>query len=128
MRVCHRGEAIYPERIDVDDRAFVAMRADREQIDLADVSSALGNEGYAFPMAVRGVLGGALVCGPRTEEYTGDERKLLAELAHQVGSALHALRARDHEALVRELASGALGFAAARDRARDLRAAWAVDA
>lgn len=126
LRVRQRGEAFYPQQVDVDDRAFVALRADREPIDLGDVRSELGNEGYAFPMAVRGVLSGVLVCGPRTEEYTRDERKLLAELAQQVGTALHALRARDHEGLVRDLANGALGVAAARNRARTLRAEWAA--
>lgn len=128
VRVRQRGQQAYPERIEIDDRAFVAMRADREQIDLGDVRSALGNEGYVFPMTVRGVLRGALVCGPRSEEYTRDERKLLAEVAHQVGIALHALRARDNEGLVREIASGALDPSAARERARALHAAWAIDA
>ncbi|HLS79868.1 MAG TPA: GAF domain-containing protein [Steroidobacter sp.] len=116
--VRQRGEPMYPERIDVDDRAFVSMRADREPVDLRDVTSALGDEGFVFPMAVRGVLGGALVCGPRIEAYTRDERRLLAELAQQVGTALHALRARDKEALVTALARGELDLSTARERAR----------
>jgi hypothetical protein len=122
VRVRQRGNVNCPERVDVDDRAFVAMRADREPVDLRDLRSALGNEGFAFPMAVRGVLGGALVCGPRSEEYTRDERKLIAELAQQVGAALHALRARDNEALVRALASGEIDLPAARKRARAVQA------
>ncbi|MGH8496738.1 MAG: hypothetical protein ACREVN_11455 [Gammaproteobacteria bacterium] len=128
VRIRQRGEHEYPERVDVDDRAFVAMRADREAIDLGDVQSALGNGGYAFPMAVRGVLRGALVCGERTEEYTRDERKLLAEVAHQVGIALYALRARDNEVLVRGIANGELDPIAARERAQALHAARAIDA
>lgn len=128
VRVRQRGEPIYPERIETDDRAFVAMRADRIEIELGEVSSALGSEGYVFPMAVRGVLRGALACGARSEEYTRDERKLIAEVAHQVGIALHALRARDNEALVKEIASGLLDPSTARKRARELHAAWATDA
>ncbi|MBA3564808.1 MAG: GAF domain-containing protein [Gammaproteobacteria bacterium] len=104
------------------------MRADRIEIGLGEVSSALGSEGYVFPMAVRGVLRGALACGARSEEYTRDERKLIAEVAHQVGIALHALRARDNEALVKEIASGSLDPSTARKRARELHAAWATDA
>ncbi|HEX6260913.1 MAG TPA: GAF domain-containing protein [Woeseiaceae bacterium] len=118
VRVRRRGDPTYPEWVDVDDRAFVSMRADREPVDLRDVTSALGNDGFVFPMAVRGVLGGALVCGPRIEAYTRDERSLLAELAQQVGTALHALRARDKEALVRALARGEINLSTARQRAR----------
>jgi hypothetical protein len=120
-RVRQRGEAIFPERIDLDDRAFIALRADREPVDLATVRSVLGNDGYAFPMAIRGELRGALVCGSRTGEYTHDERRLLAEVAQQVGTALHALRARDHETLVDALAGGTIDLSAARQRARALR-------
>jgi len=116
--VRRRGEPAYPASVDVDDRAFVSMRADREPVNLRDVTSSLANEGFAFPMAVRGMLGGALVCGPRIEAYTRDERRLLAELAQQVGTAVHALRARDKEALVRVLARGELHLSTARQRAR----------
>jgi hypothetical protein len=122
VRVRERGESIYPKRIDVDDRAFVSMRAHREPVDLREVTSALSCEGFAFPMAVRGVLGGALVCGPRTEAYTRDERRLIAELTQQVGTALHALRARDNEALVRALAKGEVDLSTARQRARAVHA------
>ncbi len=73
-------------------------------------------------MAVRGVLGGALLCGARTEEYTRDERRLIAEVAQQVGTALHALRARDNEALVRALASGEIDLPTARKRAELVQA------
>jgi hypothetical protein len=127
LRVRQRGVQQYAERIEVDDRAFVAMRADRAEIDLGELRSALGNEGYAFPMVVGGVLRGAIACGGRNEEYTRDERKLLAEVAHQVGIALHALRARHNEALVRELAGGTLEPCEARQRARALQATWATD-
>lgn len=122
VRVRHHGHTAYPERIDVDDRAFVSMRADRRPVDLREVTTALGSEGIVCPMTVRGVLEGALVCGPRTEAYTRDERRLLAEVAQQVGTALHALRARDNEALLRALASGEIDLATARRRVRAVHA------
>jgi GAF domain-containing protein len=71
-------------------------------------------------MAVRGALQGALVAAARPEHYTPDERELLAQVAHQVGVALHALRARDNETLIRAIASGVLEPALARERARQL--------
>lgn len=60
-----RGDTLFPNEVDVDDHAFVAFRAGSKRIDLNGTDSALGGEGYAFPMAARGILQGALICGGR---------------------------------------------------------------
>jgi GAF domain-containing protein len=122
-RVVHKGERTFPERVETDDRAFIALRAEATELDLADIGSALGESGYAFPMTLRGVLLGALVCGARTEPWSPDERGWLSRLAHEVGIALHALRARENETLVDALANGALEPGTARTRARALNVA-----
>jgi hypothetical protein len=121
-RVRQRGRDTFPERIEIDDRAFVALRAELTEQDLHAYKnkSALGAEGYCFPMAVRGTLQGALVVGARPENYAPDERELLAHVVYQVGMALHALRTSDNEMLLKALASGALEPAMARERARQL--------
>jgi 23S rRNA maturation mini-RNase III len=119
-RVCQRGRNAFPERVAIDDRAFVALRAELTEQDLHTYKSALGFEGYGFPMAVRGKLQGALIVGARPEQYTPDERELLAHVAYQVGMALHALRTRENEKLMRAFASGELEPALARERARQL--------
>jgi len=51
----------------------------------------------AFPMASRGRLLGALVCGPKRdgEAYAPDESEALAALAHGFGGALDVLEARE---------------------------------
>lgn len=101
-----RGRQPFPPTVKLDDRAFVALRAERREQDLVGLHSALGADGYAFPMTVRSTLLGALVCGNRTEHYTPAERALLGRLAHEVGTALTALRARENEAIVEALATG----------------------
>lgn len=124
-RVRQRGTAEFPQQIGADDLAFVHLRAGDHEADLHEVASALGKDGYVFSMAVRGKLIGALVCGPRpAEQYTADERALLFHVAQQAGAALHALRSREHENFVDSVARGTLDATSARERARQLVAAW----
>lgn len=124
-RVRQQGTVEFPERVETDDLAFVRLRAGDHEADLHDMTSALGADGYVFSMAVRGKLIGALVCGPRpAEQYTVDERTLLFHVAQSAGAALHALRSREHEDFVDSVASGTLDGASARERARQLVAAW----
>jgi hypothetical protein len=126
--VCLRqkGSMRYPKRLDPNDPAIVAVRADLEPVGLSDYASALGADGCAFPMTVLGVLRGVLVCADRPGEHlASDEKALLAEVAREVGAALRILRARDNEELVRALAKGTLKPNAARARAKALEAAWA---
>lgn len=115
-----RGTQPFPPTVKLDDRAFVALRAEHKEQDLAGLHSAIGADGYAFPMTVRGTLLGALVCGARTEHYTPAERSLLGRLAHEVGTALTALRARRNEDIVEALAAGSTDFDALRARALGL--------
>ncbi len=56
-------------QVGVDDLAFVKLRTHDSEVDLNATPSALGQEGYAFPLRVRGRLLGALVIGPRTDEH-----------------------------------------------------------
>ncbi|MGH8313013.1 MAG: hypothetical protein ACRER9_06980, partial [Gammaproteobacteria bacterium] len=126
-RVRQRGTAEFPQQIGADDLAFVRLRAGDHEADLHEVASALGKDGYVFSMAVRGKLIGALVCGPRpAEQYTADERAPLFHVAQQAGAALHALRSREHEYFVDSVARGALDATSARERARQLVAAWQI--
>ncbi|MDE2024169.1 MAG: hypothetical protein KGL00_00300 [Gammaproteobacteria bacterium] len=107
VRVRQEGEVAYPEQMEIDDVAFVAVRADQKDIDLSELTSALGTDGYVFPMTAFGELQGALVCANRPGEYyAADERKLLAYVAHQMGVALYALRMQAKAKLVDALASG----------------------
>jgi hypothetical protein len=124
-RVRQLGAAEFPERVEADDLAFVRLRAGDHEADLHEISSALGADGYVFSMAVRGRLIGALACGPRpAEQYTADERMLLFHVAQQAGTALHALRSREHEKFVDSVANGVLDAASARQQARQLLASW----
>ena len=116
----NRGPQAFPAAVKLDDRAFVALRAEHREQDLVGLHSTLGADGYVFPMTVRGTLLGALVCGARTEHYTPAERSLLARLAHEVGTALTALRARENENIVEALATGQSGIDALRARALGL--------
>jgi hypothetical protein len=98
-----RGERALPETVAADDLAFVALRARNAALDLHDSPSALGTDGYAFPLMLRGNLLGALVVGERPgERYAADERALLFHVAHEIGAALFALRAQESEALAQE--------------------------
>ena len=125
QRVRQCGTAEFPVRVEVDDLAFVRLRAGDHEADLHEVANALGKDGYVFSMAVRGKLIGVLVCGPRpAEQYTTDERALLFHVAQQAGAALHALRSREHENFVDSVARGTLDATSARARAQQLVAAW----
>lgn len=108
------GQREWPDRIDADDAAFVALRSGAEEQALSDVKSAMGGGGIAFPMFVAGRLQGAIVCGDRAQQYTPDERQLLKSVAHEVGAALHSLKARESERMLEALAHGKLS-------ARDVR-------
>lgn len=92
-----------------DDPAFVELRAWSKPVDLHRVDDSLLDGELAFPMASRGRLVGALVCGPKREgeAYAPDETEALAVLAHGVGGALDVLEARGEqssETVMRELA------------------------
>ncbi len=109
--VCVRqqGEVVYPRHVQIDDTAFVAARADQTDIDLAEFHSALGTDGYVFPMAAHGELQDVLVCASRPgERYPVDERLLLAHVAQQMGMALYALRMQAKAKLVEALAQAPL--------------------
>ena len=115
-RLRSQGSLEFPGQIATDDMGFVRLRAGEHEVDMHELGSALGSEGYVFPLGARGTVIGALVCGPRPgEQYTADERRLLANVAYQVGVALHALRVQEsmqnleaRAKLVDALASGVL--------------------
>jgi len=105
VQVQHAGEVAYPERVQVDDKAFVAARADQQDIDLVELNSALGSDGYVFPMAAHGEMPNVLVCANRPgEHYAADERQLLLHLARETGMALYALRMNSKARIVEVLA------------------------
>ena len=116
----NRGAQTFPLTVKLDDRAFVALRAEQGEQDLVDLHSNLGPEGYVFPMKVRGTVLGALVCGSRTEHYTPAERRLLGHLAHEVAGALTALRAHQNELIVEALATAETPIDTLRTRALTL--------
>ncbi len=125
-RLRQDGEGSFPEELDIDDAALVAIRTEREAVDLPDAGSALGNDGCVFPMVVLGNLRGAIVCLNRpSEHYAKDERELLTQVAGDVGAALRILRARDNETIVEELAEGKVAARTLRERARAVRLARA---
>lgn len=108
-QVRQRGDRQFPKSLAKDDAAMVSLRASLAEADLDTLGSALGREGLAFPLAVRGTLLGALILGQRpAEHYTQTERALLARIAQQVAAALHALRAREAETFVDAVARGEL--------------------
>lgn len=119
------GEGGFPEQLQTDDPAFVALRADLEAVDLEQLGSKLGEDGCVFPMLVLGNLRGALVCRNRPgEHFSGEEKQLLTQVTREVGGAWRILRARDNEALVLALAQGAVSPEAAREKARSLALSW----
>ncbi len=127
--VCIRqhGEPALPAQVAVDDLAFVGLRARNAELDLDDIQSQLGRGGYAFPLMLRGSLLGALIVGQRPgEHYAADERELLFHVAHEVGAALFALRARESQAFVRALAQGTLKPEDARAQAIQLETTWVM--
>ena len=98
-----RGASTLPREIAANDPAFIKLRARNAELDLNDTASALGTDGYAFPLMLRGNLLGALVVAERpSEHYAADERALLFHVAHEVGMALFALRAQESEAKAEE--------------------------
>lgn len=109
-RLIQRGSIDYPAVVEVDDFAFVSLRAHLNAIDLDTVAgSALGSDGVILPMSLRGLMVGAIICGARNgEQFAPDEREELAKLAHEVGIALYVLRARRHERFVAAVANGEL--------------------
>ena len=127
IRIRQQGEPALPAQIATDDLAFVGLRARNAELDLDDTQSQLGRDGYAFPLMVRGSLLGALVVGQRPgEHYAADERELLFHVAHEVGAALFALRARESQAFVRAVAQGILKAEDARAQAIQLETTWAM--
>ena len=119
------GTLTYPALLDSDDPAVVAMRADRKALELAELGSALGEDSCIFPITVLGRLSGLLVCANRPgERYAGDEKKLLSQVARDLGAAWRIIRARDNEALVWAMSRGAVDPNAAFARAKSLTAAW----
>lgn len=117
-----RGERRFPAGLSGDDPAMVSLRAGVSEADLDKLTSALGREGLAFPLAVRGSLAGALILGQRPAEgYTQSERALLVRIAQQVAAALHALRAREAENFVDAVANGVLAASPkTKSKAREL--------
>lgn len=92
-RVAHQeGAPVYPGSAQIDDPALAAARAGQKSIDLAEMHSRLGSDGYVFALGARAVL----MCANRPgERYSADERKLLAHVARQVGVALDGLQAQE---------------------------------
>lgn len=125
QRMRQAGKGRFPARLDPDDPALVAARAEQRARDLAGSDSALGQDGCVFPMVVLGTLRGIIVCTNRPgEHYAEDERKLMEQVARDVGAAWRILRARDNEAYVRAMAGGELTLKAAREKARALALTW----
>ncbi|HXN08198.1 MAG TPA: hypothetical protein VN860_00915 [Candidatus Acidoferrales bacterium] len=116
-RLAAGGDAL-PQTVDSDDLAFVRLRKGLSQVDLTDVPSALGSDGFAFAFAVRGQLVGALVCGRRVngESYAPDEVTMLRTVAHEVGAELHAIRTRQHAELLDAVVSGRMDLQTAKAR------------
>lgn len=120
-RIAANGPATYPGMVSIDDRAFVALRSERTETDLENLCSDLGNDGLLLPMTVRGDLLGAIVLANRPgEHFPPDEREMLAHLVHEVGSALHALHARENARFVSAVAAGNLSGEKMTIRARIL--------
>jgi hypothetical protein len=118
LRVANSGLVAPPERVDVDDLAFVRLRRQLSQVDLADISSALGPDAVVFALSVGGQLLGALVCGRREngESYAPDEIAMLRNVTHEIGTELHAIRARETAELLRAVTAGTIDVDAARVR------------
>ena len=112
-----RGRS-WPEMIDADDLAFVALRAQRREVDLHQLGSAMAPESLAFPMMIAEQLAGAIVCRPCAgERFAPDVRAALGELAHNLGTSLYILRYREQARLVTDIAAGRIDQSAARSRA-----------
>lgn len=113
----------WPERVDVDDPVFVALRAGRRELDARSLESAV-RDGRAFAMRVGQILTGAVICRPREgEQLDRDVRAAICELAHAVSTSLYLLRYREQARLIAEIAAGQVDHAAARSRAAALMVA-----
>ena len=108
----------WPEAVDVDDPAFVSLRARRQEVDLRGLASALGIDSLALPMIVGEMLSGAVICRPRAgEQFAPDVRAALTEAAHNLGASLYILRYREQARLVTDIATGRIDETGARRRA-----------
>jgi hypothetical protein len=116
----HSGDPHFPEVVDVDDLAFVRLRKSGSVVWLSHLDSALGHDGVAFPLAVRGQVIGSVVCRRRSdgESYAPDEIALLTRVAHDVGSELYAIRAREQAELLDRVLAGSVEIGEARVRQR----------
>lgn len=86
------GKYLFPANVAVNDPAMAAARAGTKGVDLSDLHSELGNDGYVFAMGAQAIL----VCANRPgERYASDERSLLAYVARQVGMAVATLHMRE---------------------------------
>lgn len=100
---CQEGVPRLPESLPDDDPAFIRLRARHAELELKTVQSALGPEGYVYPLMQHGELLGALLVADRPgERYAADERALLFHVAHGIGGALFALRAQESAVRARE--------------------------
>lgn len=118
----HEGEVSYPAYVKADDEALAAARAGAKHVDVSELHSALGADGYVFPMGAQAVL----VCANRLgEHYASDERKLLAYVARQVGSALNNINVRESLDFVRAVARGTLDPSTTREQALRLESGMA---
>lgn len=100
------GDVRYPSQVKIDDTAFVAARADQNDIDLSELHSSLGTDGYVFPMSAHGEMQYVLVCANRPgEHYSSDERLLLAHVAREIGMTLYGLRMQARTKVVEALAT-----------------------
>jgi hypothetical protein len=124
-RMKQAGSTEFPELLDSDDPALVAIRAEEKAVDLAHFAGMLGEDGCLFPMMVLGNLRGVIVCKNRPHErYGSDERTLLAQVASDVGAAWRILRARDNEEIVVALATGTMPQKKLKEKAKALTLAW----
>ncbi len=122
---CREGEIAYPESVKIDDAAFAAARTGQNEIDLSELHSALGSDGYAFPMTTQSGLQGVLVCANRPgEHYAAEERKLLTQVARQMGAAMFAINAREDRNFIRAVARGVLNPESTRAQALSLETGW----
>ena len=87
------AEVAAQDRVDIDDPALVRMRATRQPLALAHVTSAFAGD-RAFPMCVRDTITGAVVLGAKTngEAYAPDEIATIETVVLALGNALDALQ------------------------------------
>jgi len=123
VKVFSTGAAYYPDLANANDLALTIARAELQPVELAEVNSVLGGNGILIPLVVLGVERGVIICADRPGQvYARDEKVLLADVASQIGAAYRILKARENDALVDALASGAVKtLKAARERAQALK-------